>query len=393
MLHTQKLESLGVLAGGIAHDFNNLLTGILGNAGLALMMIEPDSTIHGYVQRIETAGHRAAELISQLLAYAGKATFREQTVDLAALVTEMAELLRLSISKQAELRLDFDAGLPAVRGDATQLRQVVMNLITNASDALGGQPGVVGISAEVAHVDHAWLLDAHLREDLPEGVYVRVAVTDTGSGMEEATRERIFDPFYTTKFAGRGLGLAAVLGIVRGHGGAIRVTSQLGSGTTVEVLLPCERPAEEALPAPEPVARPEFDTRPLHATVLVIDDEEGVANVAAATLEHAGCQVLVAYGGAAGVAEYASQPDDIDAVLLDLTMPGMSGPEVLARLLELRPAARVILSSGFREPEQEGLAVTGHAAFLQKPYHPGRLIGTLRQVLGRSDLDDEPAGG
>ncbi|MBZ0252479.1 MAG: hypothetical protein K8I02_03985, partial [Candidatus Methylomirabilis sp.] len=227
---TQKLESLGVLAGGIAHDFNNLLMGVLGNAGLALMEMSPEAPGRESVRLIETAAQRAAELTNQMLAYSGKGRFVIERLDLSRLVSEMAHLLHVSISKRAALNLRTPAGLPPIEGDAAQIRQVVMNLITNASDALGDGTGTISVTTGRCAADAGYFDRSFIKDDLPEGEYVFVEVSDTGCGMDGETAAKIFDPFFTTKFAGRGLGLAAVLGIVRGHRGAVRVYSEPGRG-------------------------------------------------------------------------------------------------------------------------------------------------------------------
>lgn len=235
---TQKLESLGVLAGGIAHDFNNLLVGVMGNAGLALLELPDDSPVRETIEQIEVAAQRAADLTRQMLAYSGKGRFIIQHLDLGKLVQEMSQLLKVSISKNTIVSYEFESNLPKVEADATQLRQVIMNLLINASEAVGEREGHINLSTGVRWVDRKYLASTYLAPDLPEGKYVYLEVTDNGSGMDSETLGKIFDPFFTTKFTGRGLGLAAVLGIVRGHKGALKVTSQPGQGTTFSILLP-----------------------------------------------------------------------------------------------------------------------------------------------------------
>jgi PAS domain S-box-containing protein len=237
----QRLESLGVLAGGIAHDFNNLLAAILGNVSLLTMQAPPDAPGRSYLTAIETTAHRAAELCRQMLAYAGKGRFMVQRVDLNAMIQEMSELLRISIGRSVVLKLNLAAPLPSIVADGTQIRQVLMNLIINASEAMGGKPGVISLATGIMRATTADLAQAHLAPNLPSGEYVFLEVTDTGCGMDAETRSKIFDPFFTTKFTGRGLGLASVLGIVRGHRGAIKVETAPSQGTTFKVLLPCKR--------------------------------------------------------------------------------------------------------------------------------------------------------
>ncbi len=239
MQETQRLESLGVLAGGIAHDFNNLLTGIIGNASLARLELPEDSRTHRLFDQIEKASTRAADLCREMLAYAGKGRFLVEGVDLSTVVTETTHLLQSSIHKNTTLKFHLATDLPPVLADATQIRQVIMNLVLNASEAMGGQAGEVAVVTGHVHADREFLDDAVMAPDLPTGDYAFLEVTDKGCGMSPATVARVFDPFFTTKFTGRGLGLAAVLGIVRGHHGALKVRSKLGSGTTFQILLPC----------------------------------------------------------------------------------------------------------------------------------------------------------
>ena len=376
--HAQKLESLGVLAGGIAHDFNNLLVGVLGYAGLAEMELPADSPARESVQKIEKAARRAADLTRQLLAYSGRGRFAVEWVDLPALVEEMAHLLQTSVSKKARLEYDFARDLPPIEGDATQLRQVVMNLITNASDALGDQSGAITLRSGVVHVDRDELAETYLSADLPEGPYVYVEVSDTGCGMDEETLAKIFDPFFTTKFPGRGLGLAAVLGIVRGHRGALKVTSEPGRGSTFRVLLPCggrpEAPVE-AEPAPGGNWRGA-------GTILVVDDEESVRAVAQLILERSGFAVLTAVDGREALDVFRAHRDEIALVLLDLTMPHLSGEETLQELRRISADVRVILSSGYNEQEVAGRdAGKSPVRFIQKPYSPSALIEKVREAL------------
>ena len=376
--HAQKLESLGVLAGGIAHDFNNLLMGVLGNAGLALMELAPESPARGSLKRIETSAHRAAELTKQLLAYSGKGKFVVQPLNISKLVEEMVHLLETVVSKKAVLRLTFSPDLPLIEGDATQMRQIVMNLITNASDALGDQDGVIMIRTGTAMVDQAYLADTVLDADLEEGEYVFVEVSDTGCGMPHETAAKIFDPFYTTKFTGRGLGLAAVLGIVRGHRGTVKVYSEPGHGTCFKILLPkCD--ADAVAPTARLDAGRRWTGRGL---VLVVDDEEIVRSVAQTVLEKQGFEVITADDGEQGVAVFRERADEIQLVLLDMTMPRMSGEEAFAVIRRIRPHARVLLTSGYNEQEAIGsFTGKGLAGFIQKPYTPSELLARIRSVL------------
>ncbi len=382
MQQTQKLESLGILAGGIAHDFNNLLVAILGNAGLALMELPKESPARQTVQAIEVAAQRAAELTRQMLAYSGKGKFVIESLNLSKVVEEMAHLLEVSVSKRATLKYRFAADLPAVEGDATQLRQVIMNLITNASDAIGDRNGVVTIATGVMQADLEYFGASYLDADLPDGEYVFVEVSDTGDGMDETTRERIFDPFFTTKFTGRGLGLAAVLGIVRGHRGAIKLYSEVGHGTTFKVLFPAVRTPDAPESKPQPATESSAayiatETR----TVLVVDDDETVRLVTRRMLEHAGFTVLMAGDGVEALSVYGTNPG-IDVVLLDMTMPHMDGEETFRELRRMNADVRVVLTSGYNEQDAtERFIGKGLAGFIQKPYRPAELRAKIDEVF------------
>ncbi|HUJ73481.1 MAG TPA: PAS domain-containing protein, partial [bacterium] len=324
LLQTQKLESLGVLAGGIAHDFNNLLVTILGNASLALLKLPGGTPAHEELSQIELAGQRAADLCRQLLSYAGKSRMEMEATNLNALVQEMPQLLKVSLPKGVTVNFNLAPTLPAVNGDPTQIRQVLMNLVINAGEAIGERTGVITISTGVLQADHAYLALAHMEPDPPEGPYVFLEVSDTGIGMSPETQARIFDPFFTTKFTGRGLGLASVLGIIRSHKGGLKVYSELGVGTSFKVLLPA---AEHPQPAPErpPAEGPWRGS----GTVLVVDDEASIRSVTRRMLAHLGFEVLEAADGQQALAALREHRDAVKLVVLDLTMPNMSGAETL----------------------------------------------------------------
>ncbi|MFH0983504.1 MAG: PAS domain-containing protein [Planctomycetota bacterium] len=383
----QKLESLGILAGGIAHDFNNLLVGILGNAGLALMELAPESAARQTIRQIETAAQRAADLTRQMLAYSGKGRFIVEPLDLSKVVEEMAHLLQVSISKKAVLRFNLARDLAAIRADATQVRQVVMNLITNASDAVGDCSGVIAVSTGVRKADRAYLSETRLHDDLPEGYYAYVEVADTGCGMDAETVSKIFDPFFTTKFSGRGLGLSAILGIMRGHKGTLKVDTRAGGGTTFTVLFPCVgTPGEGTSGAPGEEATSEKATTEQEwrgtGTILVVDDEEAVRTVARMTLERFGFTVLTAADGRQALEVFQRHADEIAAVLLDMTMPQLSGEEVLRELRRVRPKVPVVLSSGYNEEDAISQFIGEElAGFVQKPYRPRELVEKLRAIL------------
>lgn len=379
MREVQKLESLGVLAGGIAHDFNNLLMAILGNADLALLSLSPVSPAYQHVEEITRASQRAAELCRQMLAYSGKGRFVVSRHDISEIVREMGQILEVSVSKKATVRYSLGEGLPPVESDATQIRQVIMNLITNASDALGDTTGIITVTTGVMECDEAYLSESYLDDSLSGGTYVYLEVSDTGCGMDPETRSRIFDPFFTTKFTGRGLGMAAVLGIVRGHKGAIKVYSEPGKGSTFRILLPAvEWEAGERVKTAE-----ESASLLAGGTILLVDDDTFVCDVGSKMLKQLGFRVITAVNGLEGLKVFRTHRDEIACVILDLTMPEMGGEETFRELRKLRSDVRVILSSGYNEQDvTQQFVGRGLAGFIQKPYTVASLRSALKRALG-----------
>ncbi len=367
ILQTQKLESLGILAGGIAHDFNNILTAILGNASLASAELPPGSPAITSVMEIEQASRRAAELCRQMLAYSGRGRFIIEPIDLNLLTTEMLGLIRTSISKKVRINSLLAARLPRFSGDATQIRQVFMNIVLNAAEAIGDDAGLVTISTGARPYSEEDLRRMLLAPAEPTpGTYVFFHVADTGCGMDQATLERLFEPFFTTKFTGRGLGMSAVLGIMRGHKGGLSVQSTPGRGTSFTVLFPAAHPLDEA-----GMVRPVETRHGWKGTgcILVVDDEDLVRNSAKRMIETIGFTVLCARNGRHAMDIYMKDGPRIDIVLLDLTMPEMDGAQTLRALTEIDPSVRIIMCSGYSEYELEarfkGANVVG---VLQKPY-------------------------
>jgi PAS domain S-box-containing protein len=384
--HTQKLESIGVLAGGVAHDFNNLLMGILGHARLGLESLSDPPAAERALRDILRASERAADLTRQLLAYAGKGRVVVQAVDVSSLVSEMVPLITASFPRKARLAMNLASDLPAVQADKTQLEQVVMNLLINAAEAVGERAGTVEVTTrprkfarDVRHL--------YLSENEVLGEYVSLEVCDDGVGMEQETLRRIFDPFFTTKFLGRGLGLSAVLGIVRSHRGAIRVSSVPDQGTTFELLFPAA--AAAAAPATEP-GRGRMKRVPLQGTVLVVDDEEVVRKFFDVALRTHGYKVVLAKDGAEALRIFRKTPGRFSLVLLDLVMPVMSGKELLPLLFEVRPGARIAVTSGQVEEEvRRDLAGWPIAGFIQKPCS---LQACLQKIRAASALRTRTAG-
>jgi two-component system, cell cycle sensor histidine kinase and response regulator CckA len=374
----RRLESLGVLAGGVAHDFNNLLTGILGYSSLALVELWPDSAACRYVRQIERAARRATELTGQMLAYAGRGKFVTRPLELAELLEQMRPALVEAVAERAELALVCD-GPVWIEGDPAQIEQLLQNLVRNAAEAVSPPGGKVCVRLGRMRTAASELTDGYVLPGLAGGDYASLQVTDTGAGMDPETLERAFEPFFSTRFAGRGLGLPASLGIVRGHRGTIRIDSAPEAGTRVTVLLPLgDAPSQLAAADEAPASQTE------HPSVLVVDDEDYVRAMSRRILEKAGFLVQTARDGRDALRRFQEPGSHFDLVLLDMTMPGMSGEEVLTELLKLRPAQRVMLCSGYARPEAlERIAVEATTDFLRKPYSPPELVSRLRSLLSR----------
>ncbi len=377
--HTDRVESLGVLAGGIAHDFNNLLTAILGNASLAQRHMDDVSPIFKHIQAIENASHSAADLCKQMLAYSGKGRFVVKPICLTELVERMGKLIEVSLAKNVVLKYHLHEHLPAIDADVAQMQQIVMNLITNASEAIEGKSGVISISTGLMQADEDYLNGYIGAENLEPGRYIYLEVSDTGCGMDMQTQKKVFDPFFTTKFAGRGLGMSAMLGIVKGHHGGLRIYSEPGEGTSIKISFPLSHQyAVELEPESEKIA-PVFNGS---GTVLIVDDEEGVREFATMLLEDCGFDVLTANDGLQGVELFQQHQDKIRAVLMDMTMPKMDGKACFSALKLINPDVKVILSSGYNEQDATNRFVgKGLAGFIQKPYEPDKLIEKLQAIL------------
>jgi len=375
--HAQKLESVGVLAGGIAHDFNNLLCGILGGVELAMDELEPDHEARVDLETVQRTARDATELCRQLLAYSGKGRFVVEPLDLSEMIRSIGQLLRVSAGKNVVLRCELDRSVPTVQADASQMRQVVVNLVVNASEAIEGRAGTVTVTTGVMDCDERYLKTTYFDDELPPGRYVFIEVADTGKGMSAETKLRLFDPFFSTKFAGRGLGLAAVQGIVRGHRGTIKVYSEPGSGSTLKVLLPA---SDETIPdRASPVTPPGWTGSGL---VLMVDDEPSVRAVGKRLLERLGFEVMTAEDGRKALDVFDSCPRRIDLVVLDMTMPNLGGEETFRELRKRSSSVRVVLTSGYNEQEATSrFAGKGLAAFVQKPFQLETVRATLQRVF------------
>ncbi len=373
----QRLESTGLLAGGVAHDFNNLLTGVLGSASLLLEELPPTGYNSELVKGIVDAAERAAHLTRQMLAYAGKGSFIIQKLNLGEHIREIADLIHAAIPKKITVDIDISEQAPWIEADPGHLQQIAMNLVINAAEAIGAdRPGVIRIRSRVETVT-ASSAGQFIPERPGPGRYAVLDVQDDGAGMDEELAARIFDPFFSTKFTGRGLGLSAVLGIVRSHGGAITLQSEPGRGSTFCVFLP-------SVAAPQVTSGdvPEHVSEWSPGAVLIIDDEEIVRRTAAQTLQHFGYTALTAADGSEGLEMLRQRRGEIDAVLLDLTMPVMDGLEALRHMERIAPDVPVILSSGYEEGEAtERFSGRKLAGFIQKPYTASKLMRLLGKIV------------
>lgn len=389
MQHAQRLESLGVIAGGIAHDFNNILMAVLGHADIALEEVHGIPVAVSSLNHIVSAGKRATELARQLLAYSGKGEMENETVSLSELVQEMTDLISVNISKKATIDFSPSPHTPPVEGNKSQLRQVILNLITNASQALGNDPGTITITTGKSFctredLDHVSVpFRKEMDAPLAEGTYAFIDIKDTGCGIQPEAIEKLFDPFYTTKSTGTGLGMAAVLGITRRHRGTMQIQSTPGMGTTIRVLLPAslrpqlkseltgETPVQENLTCGE-------------GLILLADDEEPVRNISRRMLEKLGFKVLLACDGEEAVSLFEANHEEIRCVILDRSMPGLDGLEALAQIRKRAPEARAIIASGYGAETQNGEAMPDTCTYLQKPYQSSELRQALKSALAPS---------
>jgi len=379
----QRLESLGVLSGGIAHDFNNVLAAIVAHAELALQQLPDSHEARESVEQIRSSAQQSSQLTRQLLTYAGKRSPVSEQVDVSRLVADVSGLLRTVVSKMAELRVQLAPSLPPVDAEPGQIRQVVMNLLTNASEALGNHAGLIEVTTGAVQLRREDAANARLAGETTEGSFVFLEVRDTGCGMSPEAQAQMFDPFFTTKFVGRGLGLAAVHGIVRAHRGLVFVESTRGKGTCVRVCLPVSTAPPRVASSPAIVAR--ATAAATGGLVLVVDDEAAVRSSISRLLGRSGFRTIGAADGLQAVDVFQSHSAEISVVLLDMTMPGQSGAEVLASIRARRPRVPVILCSGYSEDELELPATESLlTAFMQKPFAYPELLKLMQQMIAAS---------
>ncbi len=375
----QKLESVGQLARGIAHDFNNLLGGILSTTELALSDRKKGPFPERELVSIGKTAVRGGEIVRQLLTYSGEQSPVFEQVDFSSLVEEMLQLFKASISKHAILETDLGEGLPVVYGNPAQIRQIVMNLIMNASEAIGETPGLIRVTITAVEVgpDERVMGAA----PLPGGDYLKLVVSDTGTGMPPEIQARIFDPFFTTKAMGHGLGLSVVQGIVRNHGGAIGVVSSSGAGTRFEVLLPCARQWPAVVPDVTPQSLPAEQGAEVTGTVLVVEDEDALRVPVSTMIRRTGLTVIEAKDGFGAVEQFQANEQDIDVVLLDVTLPGMKGYEVFTELRRIRPDIKIIVTTAYsQDMVSANLGGQQASAFIRKPYQIKELVNVLRDA-------------
>lgn len=378
--HVQRLESLGVLAGGIAHDFNNLLMSIIGNVELAQRKLPSLSPASENLNNILKASEKAADLCKQMLAYSGKGKFVVQYLNISDLVKDMSYLLEVSISKRIKLRYEFADDLPPIEGDIAQINQIIMNLITNAGEAIGDKSGIITIRTGIMHCDRSYLKETWLDENLSEGPYCYYEVADTGCGMTNEVKARIFEPFFTSKFTGRGLGMSAVLGIIRGHKGAIKIYSEPNRGSIIKVLFPAVMNA-----VTQKMKENNHTLEKFHGsgTILLVDDEETIRSLGKEILTAFGFSVLMAEDGRDAVNIFQKEFQHINLVILDLMMPHMDGADCFLELKRIKPNIKVLMSSGYNEQEiTQRFIGKGLAGFLQKPYQIQQLLNMIRKVMG-----------
>ncbi len=385
ILKSQKLESLGVLAGGIAHDFNNILVAIIGNTDLAISELPQSSPVYEHLADIGAAATRAADLCRQMLAYSGKGSFFKRPVDIADTVREMSQILFASLSENTKLQYEFQEDIPAIEADATQIRQVIMNLLINASEAIGKEGGTISIRTGMKNCTTEFLNGTYFNDGLPAGRYCYLEVADNGCGMDGEVHSKIFEPFYSTKFTGRGLGLASVIGIIRGHCGAITIESKPGHGSIFTIFLP----ALDSMPdLPETVQPAKPGKLALSGTILLIDDDKVVLDTTERMLNRLGFQVIKASGGLEGIEKFKLHRDEIILVIVDLTMPGVDGEGTFKQLRSLDANLDIMLSSGYSQEEisrrYSGKGLTG---FLQKPFTIDELKIKLSRLPSMENMD------
>jgi PAS domain S-box-containing protein len=389
LLQVQKLESLGVMAGGIAHDFNNLLQVVLGNLELVLTDLPPDSKVRKSILNAIKAADRSAELSGQMLTYSGSSLYLPKDIHLDELLNKSRNLLNLGVPENVTLTIDVSKTVPHIKGNADQIQRVITNLLTNSSESIGDSGGAITIRTGVMDCDEMYLSRSRPVEHPRPGRFAFIEVEDTGCGMDTETLYKLFDPFFTTRFWGRGLGMAEVIGAVKGHHGAIIVDSEVGRGTSVRVLFPASEKIQESSVQAKDVVETKLsqsDNVPRRKTILVVDDEEMVRGLVSRRLDALGYDMIEASDGDEGVRVFQSRSNEIDLVLLDFAMPRMNGVEAFGKLIKIKPDVKVILSSGYTEDVVlQNFPSQRPAGVLHKPYKMEDMKGELEKLLGTTD--------
>ena len=374
----QKFESIGVLAGGIAHDFNNILAVVIGNSELGIMALPEEHPVRELLENIRNSAERAADLTKQMLAYSGQGKYVVKPYYLTKLIKEMLGLLKASFPREIEVQTSLAPHIPPVLADYVQLQQIIMNVTLNAAEAIKTEDGNILIETGFMELDADFIKSSIADESVKPGKFVYFHIMDNGEGMDEATASRIFEPFYTTKFTGRGLGLSAVLGIVRGHNGVIKIFSKPGEGTSFKIFLPASEQPIEKEKSEEPVE----ELLKTGGTILLVDDEEGVRGATEQILQYFGFNVLLAADGLEGVEVFRKNAGKITMVILDMKMPRMNGREAFEEIRKIDKDVKVLLSSGYNEQEAmrlfDGKDIAG---FIQKPYTIDALRDKIKAIL------------
>lgn len=384
---TQRLESIGLLAGSIAHDFNNLLVGIVGNTDLAMMELHPEHPAQKYLEEVIKISKKMTHISNQLLAYSGKARTCVKEISLAELIKNMETLIELSVlSKKIALKFDLEENVPLISADPLYVQQVVIDLVANSAEAIGDKTGTISIVVRSMFCDRKYFENTYFGQDNPEGTYVYLEVVDTGPGIPEDVKHRMFEPFYTTKSFGRGLGLSAVAGIVKMHKGAIKVYTEPGKGTSIKVFFPAlgekKNVHESVVPKEADIHWSKDGAETKRALILVVDDEPMVRQTVKNMIELGGYEVITVEDGEKAIEVYKAYMDKISLVLLDMTMPVYDGEETFRELRRINPNVKVILSSGYSEQDiMDRFVGKGLAGFIQKPYVLSNLLETIRSVL------------
>ncbi len=384
--HTQKLESIGALAGGLAHELNNILTGIIGYNELAMMRLEKGSPVRELLSNAQQSAGRAADILKQLLAYSGKGMFFKRDLDISAEINKISDLIRLLLSKKIKLKTTLSSSLPKIHSDADQIRQLVLNLCSNAAESIDHDRGQVEIITKVVNCDLSCLKKCFIDHTSAIGRFLMLEVRDNGSGIEPGMTNKIFDPFFSTKFIGRGLGLAAVEGIIRANNGALMLESKTGKGSSFKVFFPfADEENHQTVVGPG-------ESRTDKKEILVIDDEHSIRQVVSLTLENSGLTALTTADGEEGLRIFQERHHTLKAVLLDFTMPGPRGDKIFHKMKNINPGVPVIILSGHSENElKQYFTEEKPCGFIQKPFRPSTLISQFEKLIAIWQTTANPA--